>query len=256
MEPQNPGVKDSSMADLEALLNLDDDETPPSQEPTQATPGTTAAPQEPTSAPEPVKETETQAFARRLRESTEKARREERDAIAKKLGKSSYEELIAEQEAKTLEDKGLDPTVAKEVFDKMYEERIQSDPRFKELDEYRAKKAEEWGKAQMSELSKLTGGKITKIEDLDEATLKRGQAEGSFVSAYMALHGAELIAEMRLNGVAKQQQNTTAHLANPTGSKLDSEFREPAPEEKGILAQFAQYSKSMTEDLDKIKYKK
>ena len=69
----------------------------------------------------------------------------------------------------------------KEVFEKMYEERIQADPRFKELDEYRAAKAEEWGKTQMEKLSKLTGGKITKIDQLDEATLERAQKEGSFV---------------------------------------------------------------------------
>lgn len=250
MEPQNPGVKDPSLADLEDLLNLDGDETPPSQETPEATPG---APVEPT---EPPKETETQAFARRLKESTEKARKEERDAIAKRLGKSSYEELLAEQEKKTLEDKGLDPAVAKEVFDKMYEERIQSDPRFKELDEYRAKKAEEWGNAQIAELSKLTGGKISKISDLDEATLKRGQEEGSFVNAYMALHGAELIAEMRLNGVAKQQQNTTGHLANPSGTPSESDFRDPKPDEMSILSQFAQYCPSMEADLKNIKYKK
>lgn len=255
MDPEKEGVEDSTMKTLEELLNIDEEGTPPSPN-QEGTPGGTVTPNAPAQTQEPKKETETQAFARRLRESTEKARAEEREAIARRLGKSSYEELLKEQESKTFEDKGLDPAVAKEVFDKMYEERIQSDPRFRELDDYRALKAKEWGETQMAELSKLTGGKVTKIEDLDEATLKRGQQEGSFVTAYMALHGAELIEEMRLNGIAKQQQKTTGHLANPSGTPPETSYRDPAPDEKAILAQFAQYSPSMEKDLDKIKYKK
>ena len=257
MDPKENGVKDSALLDLEALLNEEDDETPPSQT-ENATPATSpVAPESKAQeTKEPEKESETQAFARRLRESTEKARREEREAIAKQLGKSSYEELLRERESKEFEAKGLDPEAAKEVFDKMYEERIQADPRFKELDEYRAAKAKEWGKNQMAELSKLTGGKITRIEQLDQPTLDRAQKEGSFVSAYMALHGAELIEEMRLNGIAKQQQNTTSHLANPASTQPETSLRDPSPVEKSILAQFAQYSPEMEKNLDKIKYNK
>ncbi len=251
---ETKGVKDTSVADLEALLNAEEDETPPSQN-EDATPGATPAPTDPQS-PEPAKESETQAFARRLKESTEKARIEEREALAKRLGKESYDELLKETESKAWEAKGLDPEAAKEVFEKMYEERIQADPRFKELDEYRALKAKEWGEAQMAELSKLTGGKITKLEQLDAATLERGQKEGSFVSAYMALHGAKLLEEVRLTSIVKQQQNTTRHLANSTGQQPDTTLREPSPEEKRILAQFAQYSPEMEKNLDKIKYNK
>lgn len=252
------GVKDTSVADLEALLNADEDETSPSQK-QDATPAATPAATDPNVAQkdqEPAKESETQAFARRLKESTEKARAEEREALAKRLGKNSYDELLKETETKAWEAKGLDPEAAKEVFDKMYEERIKADPRFQELDEYRASKAKEWGEAQMAELSKLTGGKITKLEQLDEATLKRGQAEGSFVSAYMAIHGAKLLEEVRLNAIAKQQQNTTEHLASSTGKQPDTTLREPSPEEKRILAQFAQFSPTMEKDIDKIKYNK
>lgn len=251
------GVKDTSMADLEALLNIDEDETPPSQN-EDATPAATPAATDPVTQedPKPAKESETQAFARRLKESTEKARTEEREALAKRLGKTSYDELLKETESKAWEAKGLDPEAAKEVFEKMYEERIQADPRFKELDEYRASKAKEWGEAQMLELSKLTGGKVTKLDQLDAATLERGQKEGSFVSAYMAIHGAKLLEEVRLNGIAKQQQNTTEHLANSTGKQPDTTLREPSPEERKILAQFAQYSPDMEKDLDKIKYNK
>ena len=124
------------------------------------------------------------------------------------------------------------------------------------MDDYRASKAKEWGAAQMAELSRLTGGKITKLEQLDGATIKRGEAEGSFVSAYMAIHGAKLLEEVRLNGIAKQQQDTTRHLANSTGNQPNTTVRDPNPEEKRILAQFAQYSPTMEKDLDKIKYDK
>lgn len=257
MDQENKGVKDTSVEDLEALLNADEED--PSPDPEQdATPATSPVASDPKAQEDqkPAKESETQAFARRLRESTEKARREEREAIAKQLGKSSFEELMKERETKTFEDKGLDPEVAKEVFEKMYEERVQADPRFKELDEYRAAKAKEWGETQMKELSKLTGGKISKIDQLDEATLTRAQKEGSFVSAYMALHGAELVEEMRLNGIAKQQQNTTSHLANPANQQPETKFRDPSPAEKSILAQFAQFSPEMEKNLDKIKYQK
>ena len=256
MDQNKNGVKDTSVADLEALLNADEEETSPSPDQEESPAASPAATDQAQKDQEPAKESETQAFARRLRESTEKARREEREAIAKQLGKSSFEELMKEKETKAFEEKGLDPEAAKEVFDKMYEERIQADPRFKELDEYRAAKAKEWGENQMKELSKLTGGKITKIDQLDEATLARAQKEGSFVSAYMALHGAELIEEMRLNGIAKQQQNTTSHLANPASTQPDVKFRDPSPAEKSILAQFAQYSPEMEKNLDNIKYTK
>lgn len=251
------GVKETSVEELEALLNSDVEETPPSLE-QDAPPAASPAATDPKAQEDqrPAKESETQAFARRLRESTEKARREEREAIAKQLGKSSFEELMRERETKAFEEKGLDPEAAKEVFEKMYEERIQADPRFRELDEYKAAKAKEWGESQMKELSKLTGGKITKIDQLDEATIAKAQKEGSFVSAYMALHGAELLEEIRLNGIAKQQQNTTSHLANPASQQPDNAFREPSQAEKSILAQFAQFSPEMEKNLDKIKYKK
>lgn len=256
MDRNENGVKDTSVADLEALLNADEEGTSPSPNQEESSAASPVATDPAQKDQEPPKESETQAFARRLRESTEKARQEEREAIAKQLGKSSFEELMRERETKAFEEKGLDPEAAKEVFDKMYEERIQADHRFKELDEYRAAKAKEWGENQMKELSKLTGGKITKMDQLDEATLARGQKEGSFVSAYMALHGAELIEDMRLNGIAKQQQNTTFHLANPASTQPDAKFRDPSPAEKSILAQFAQYSPEMEKNLDKIKYTK
>jgi hypothetical protein len=249
-------VKDTSVADLEALLNADEEETSQSPENEEIPASTPEAKGSTQKSPEPVKESETQAFAKRLRESTEKARAEEREALAKRMGKTSYDELLKETETKAFEAKGLDPEAAKEVFDKMYEERIKADPRFQELDDYRASKAKEWSESQMSELSKLTGGKITRLDQLDEATLKRAQTEGSFVSAYMALHGAKLLEEVRLNGIVKQQQNSTDHLISSTGKQPANAFREPTPEERKILAQFAQFSPNMEKDLDNIKYKK
>jgi len=263
MADKQPGANDSSLKALEALLNEDEGQATPPATP-EATPGATPAPTAPAApaqgatTPEPAKESETQAFARRLKEATEKAKAEEREKIAKSLGKQSYAELLAERERKAVEEKGLDPEAFKPLFEKMYEDRIQADPRFKELDEYKAAKAKEWGEAQIAELSKLTGGKITKLEQLDEATLKRGQAEGSFVSAYMALHGAKLLEEVRVSKAAEQQKNSTQHLVSPTGQVPPTAFRNPDANEARILAQFAQFSPVMEKDLEagKIKIQK
>jgi hypothetical protein len=259
LDPLEQGANNPSLDELTKLLNGEEGQATPPAKPEGNTGNTT--PPAPTAdeqkaAEEKRKVEETKAFANRLKEQSEKVRAEEREALAKSMGKQSYEELLKDRELDAAKGKGLDPEAFKEVFEKLYEERVKNDPRMKELDEYRNKKAEEWGQQQMAEIAKLTGGKITKIEQLDDATIKRGTAEGSFVSAYMAIHGAKLLEEVRIAKIAELQKQSTDHLQGPTNQTPPASTRVPTPEERRILEQYAQYSSAMEKDLDKIQYKK
>lgn len=162
--------------------------------------------------------TETQAFAHRLKEATEKARAKEREDIAKQLGFESYEALQKSREKKTYEDKGLDPDEVAPVVEEIVKQRLENDPRMQELEGYRQRQAEEWAKKELAELKTLTGGKITKLDDVPKDVLELWKTKGSLKGAYLELKGEELIREMQ-NGVASgQNRGSTGHLQSPRGS--------------------------------------
>lgn len=156
----------------------------------------------------------TKAFATRLRESTEKARREEREAIAKSFGYSSYDDMIKSRERQVYEDKGLDPDEISPIVEELVKQRLESDPRMQELTRYRNQQAIEFGKKELAELTELTGGKITKLEQLPKNVLEQWQKEGSLTDAYLKLEGKKLITQMR----SEQSKGSTEHLGNPNGS--------------------------------------
>ena len=119
------GDKDFSVEELDALFNEEDNqETPPEQEQKPASPEKPADNQD--KGDEKVEQTK--AFAKRLRESTDKAISQEREAIAKQMGFESYEAMIKSRENKLYEEKGFDPEQIAPLVDKVYEERRKADP--------------------------------------------------------------------------------------------------------------------------------
>lgn len=217
------GVNEFTAAELEELFSDESQsETPPTETETDPQPDT----EESTSAQSSVDTTK--AFAKRLKESTDKVRLEEREAIAKSLGFESYEALQKSRETKVLEDKGLDPDQASEAINELVKQRIENDPRMKELDELRKIRVREFGEKELAEITKLTGGKITKLNQLSKEVIDLWTKKGSLKAAFMELEGEKLILSIR----NEQSKGTTSHLANPSGSTSTNNKRPLTDKEK------------------------
>ena len=189
----------------------------------------------------------TKAFAKRLKESTDKVRLEERNAIAKTLGYNSYDELIKSQEENVLKDKGLDPEEVSPIIDELVKKRIDADPRMHELEELRKQQIEEFGRKELSEITKLTNGEITSLTQLPKEVISRWKEKGSLKAAYLELEGEKLITRIR----SEQSKGSTNHLKTPTGSQtVSSDKRHLTNDEKQTWLFFNPGTSK--EELDKI----
>ena len=197
--------------ELEALFNESQrQETPPATEGNK--------PQgEGTDNKEQNKETDpttTQAFAKRLKERTDKAVAEERENIAKSLGYASYQEMQKAREQKMFEDKGLDPEQVSPIVDELVKKKLEEDPRMRELEAFKKQQVQEFAKKELSEISKLTGTKYDSLEQLPKDVVEDWKRTGSLKKSYISLHGEELITKAR----AIAQRGDTSHLQNAGGS--------------------------------------
>lgn len=156
----------------------------------------------------------TKAFATRLKESTDKARREERESIAKSLGYESYEQMLKEKENKILKDGGLNPDDVSPVVDQIVNERLKNDPRLLELEELKKVKAKEFAKEELAKITELTNGEITSLNQLPREVIELWKKKGSLKSAYLELEGEKLITKIR----GAQSKGSTDHLASPGGT--------------------------------------
>lgn len=236
------GVNEFTAAELEELFSdeLESDESPQTEKEVE--------PQTDTETETPVNDTatdtevdKTKAFAKRLKESTDKARKEEREAIAKSLGFESYDALQKSHETRVLEDKGLDPEQASEAIDELVKKRLENDPRMKELDEFKKQRVKEFGEKELAEITKLTNGEITKLSQLSKEVIDLWAKKGSLKAAYIELEGEKLITKIR----SEQSKGSTAHLANPSGVKGSTTKRLLTAQEKQIWKMF---NPQMTEE--------
>ena len=159
--------------------------------------------------------TETQAFAHRLREATSKARNDERENIAKSFGYANFAEMQTAREQSLLRDKGLDPEDATPVIEEIVKRRLAEDPRLKEFEQERQKS---WAKKEFDELKELTGGKISKMDDVPKEVLELWKTKGSLKGAYIELFGEQLIREMQTGVASEQSRGSTSHLNAPQGT--------------------------------------
>lgn len=177
----------------------------------------------------------TKAFAKRLREATEKARKEERDKMATDLGYASYEEMTKAKEQQLLKDNGLDPEQVSPIVEKLLEERLSKDPRLKELEELKQKQMEDFAKKELSELNKLTGENYTSIDQLPKDVLDSWKQTGSLKKSYISLHGEELLLKAR----KETHKGSTEHLQNPAGKAPSPTNTRPlTDEEKAVWRLF------------------
>lgn len=191
----------------------------------------------------------TKAFAKRLKESTDKARREERDVIAKSLGYESYEALQKSRETKILEDKGLDPNEVSPAIEEIIKKRLDEDPRMLELAEYRKKQVEEFGKKELAEISKLTNGEITSLAQLSKEVIDAWKTEGSLKAAFMKYEGEKLITKIR----SEQSKGSTNHLQTLSGTTPPQSNKRPLTAEERQVYKFFNPDTS-DEELDKKRY--
>ena len=200
--------------ELEALFKDEDtQETPPAEDNQTNTQETGANNDEQNAGNTANPVTTTKAFANRLKESTAKAVASERERIAKDLGFDSYDAMVKNREKKALEDKGLDPDVVSPVIEDLVKQRIDNDPRMKELQTLRDRQLVEFGKKELKELTELTGGKITSLAQLSPEVKEAWAKKGSLTAAYMELEGVNLVRGMR----SEQSKGSTSHLNSPSG---------------------------------------
>ena len=112
------GANELTVEELEELFNDDvQQETPPAEKTTEPQ---SDAQTETDNGEETLKSNnveQTKAFAKRLKESTDKVRNEEREAIAKEFGFDSYEAMMKSKEDKLIKDKGYDPEEVSPILD-------------------------------------------------------------------------------------------------------------------------------------------
>lgn len=216
-DEENP-VKEFTIDQLEALFNEVDAEVSEPQDNETAPPETqpTEVKEEKPSEDNSVENTK--AFAKRLSEKTEQVRKEEREQIAKSLGYESYDSMmkskLQDSERKVYDEHGLDPDQVAPVVEELVKQRLDNDPRLRELDEIRAQRVKEFGKQELAEITKLTNGEITSLTQIPKEVLDLWKQKGSLKQAYIEIKGEELIMKER----SKQSNGSTAHLASPNGT--------------------------------------
>lgn len=179
--------------------------------------------------------TTTKAFAQRLKESTQKAVAEEREKIAVSLGYASYDEMQKAKDKKLLEDKGLDPEQVSPIVDELVKQKIENDPRIKELEQFKRKQVEEFAQRELNDISTLTGIKYTSLDQLPKDVIDDWRKTGSLKKSYITLHGEELI----LKAQHTQNRGDTSHLQSPSGSAPTPTNQRPLNDkEKAIWKMF------------------
>ena len=229
------GANEFTIEELEELFDSENQTTTPaSEEITDAQDGNNETVTESVNTGKSNNVENTKAFATRLRESTDKARKEERESIAKSFGYNSYDDMVKARERQTYEQKGLDPDEVSPIVEELVKQRIESDPRMQELANYRSQRVEEFGKKELAEITKLTGGKITSFNQLSKNVLERWQENGSLKSAYLELEGEKIITQLR----SEQSKGSTEHLGNPNGTSPASTNQRPLTDKEKQMWKF------------------
>lgn len=241
------GANDFTSDELKELFDSDFIQDSPPETDTDLPESQTEQPEKPAVEADDGKKIDNhEAFAKRLKERTEKAVLEERENIAKTMGYGSYDEMLKERQKKELEDNGLDAEQASPIIDKLVKERLDNDPRMIELEELRKKQVLEYGKKELAELTKLTNGEISKLEDVPKDVIELWKTKGSLKAAYMELHGEELILKVR----SEQSKGSTKHLNSLDGSTPIVEGKRTLTDEEKAMFKFFNPDMS-TEELNK-----
>ena len=112
----------------------------------------------------------------------------------------------------------------------------------KELEDLRKQNVKDFAKREMAEITKLTGGQITRLEQLPREVIDKWREKGSLKSAYLEVEGENLINRIR----SEQSKGTTSHMNTPGANTPPPSNKRPlTAEEKQMWRLF---NPSITED--------
>ena len=190
---------------------------------------------QPTSPVEQVDQT--QAFARRLKEETEKVRLAERENIAKSFGYESWREYANAQTNNKLIDKGYDPDSVRPVL----EDLIKEHPDFQEAMKYKAEKEalekELFATNSIKALNEKFGTSYNSVNDLDPETIRLWNLGTPLEKAYAA-NNWEQIRDTAVKKANSTRDNGKSHMKTVTGSSQPSNTREIGTDELSVFRMF------------------
>lgn len=173
----------------------------------------------------------TEAVSKRINTVRHKTEIDTQDRVAKELGFDNYADLQKAKEKQLIRDAGLDGEEIEDVVNKLVEQRLANDARFKKLEEYEAERKNNFVKAQLNEINALADSNFTSIEQLPKDTLALWEKTGNLKQAYLATQGESLLTKKRstpkING-------STTHLAESGSQGTGNKTRPLTDMEKDI----------------------
>lgn len=188
--------------------------------------------QEETQSTSPV-ETETQAFARRLKEEKAKARLEARQEIAESFGYASWQEYADAQTNNKILDKGMDPDAVRDILKDL----VYTNPEYVEAMKYKQEKEELekeiFASNSLKQLNETYGTNFTSVGQLDSTTRDMWNAGIPLTKAYAANNMESIVANAVKKTVASRD-NGKSHLTNVSGSSEEAKVRQVSQAELNV----------------------
>lgn len=170
----------------------------------------------------------TKAMSDRINTVRKKTESETQDKIAKELGYENYADFQKAKEQDLLKEHGLDEEEITSVVNKLVEQRMSNDPRFKKLEELEALEKTKFVETQLREINTIAGTNYKQVTELPKDTLEAWEKLGDLSQAFYATHGAKLI------GQKANRSSSTSHMAEGGGSSVGTKRRLLTEEEKAI----------------------
>ena len=180
---------------------------------------------------------QTKAFAKRLREETEKVRQNERENIAKSFGYNSWQEYADAQTNNKLLNEGLDPETVRPVIQDL----IKNDPDYIEAMKFKAEKEELekelFATNSIRELNAKFGTNFKSINDLDQETINDWN-KGTPLEKAFAANNYGLLIENAVKQANVVKDNGKGHMKTVTGNTTQTTAREVSKSEIDVARAF------------------
>lgn len=180
----------------------------------------------------------TKRMTDRINEVRRKTEADTQDKIAKDLGYASYAEMQKDKEHKLIRDYGYDPEDIEKLVEPLLEKRLATDPRFRKLEELERQEQDEYIKAQLSKINKLSGQRYTSVEQLPKDAIELWSKGVDLSKAYLAAAGEEILNK----NVTVANNGGLSHLAESGTSRVSNgKVRGLTDEEKAFYRSINPY---------------
>lgn len=178
-------------------------------------------------------ETQTQAFARRLKEEKAKAKLEARQEIAESYGYSTWQEYADAQTNNKILDKGMDPDSVRDILKDL----IYTNPEYVEAMKYKQEKEELekeiFASNSIKRLNETYGTNFKSVNDLDPDTVDMWNKGMDLEKAYAANNIQSLI-DLAVKKTVASRDNGKSHLNNINGSSEEVKVRQVSQAELNV----------------------